>query len=68
VTRALSTKLFWTGVVVLLVAVKLLLSFFWPGLRAPGELLVAAFLLLVSTVQIFVLYVGLRKAPPSEGD
>jgi len=68
VTRALSTKLFWTGVVILLVAVKLLLSFFWPGLRAPGELLVAVFLLLVSTIQIFVLCAGLRKAPPSEGD
>jgi len=66
--RALSTKLFWTGVVVLLVAVKLLLSFFWPGLRAPGELLVAVFLLLVSTVQIFVLSAGLRRASPPDGD
>lgn len=65
--RALSTKLFWTGVVVLLVSVKLLLSFFFPGLRAPGELLVGGFLLLVSTAQIFVLAAGVRKDSSSDG-
>ena len=66
-TRALSTKLFWTGVVVLLVSVKLLLSFFFPGLRAPGELLVGGFLLLVSTAQIFVLSARVRKDSSSDG-
>jgi len=65
VTRARSTKLFWTGIVVLLVAVKLLLSFFFPALRAPGELLVGGFLLLVSTAQILVLVAGERKADGS---
>jgi hypothetical protein len=54
--QALSTKLFWTGVINLIVGVKLLLTFFVPGLRAPGEELLSGFLLLVCTMQLLLLH------------
>ena len=48
-------KLFWTAVIVTMIAVKLLLSFFVPALRATAEYLVGGFLLLVCSAQLFML-------------
>ena len=52
-TRSLSKNLLWIGVVTLLVGIKLILSFFVPGLKTPGELVLSGVLLLVCTVNIF---------------
>ena len=49
----LARNLLWIGVVTLLVGGKLVLSFFVPGLRTPGELLLSGGLLLVTTVSVF---------------
>jgi hypothetical protein len=65
-SRALSNKLFWTGVVTSLVGLKLLFSFFIPGLKTPGELLLSGFLLLVCAVQLFLLYSSVRQPETRE--
>lgn len=46
-------NLFWIGIVTLLVGIKLILSFFIPGLKTPGELVLSGALLLVCTMSIF---------------
>jgi hypothetical protein len=53
--RSLKKNLFWIGIVTLLVGIKLILSFFIPGLKTPGELVLSGILLLVCTVNIFTL-------------
>jgi hypothetical protein len=64
-TPMLSTKLFWTGVITLIVGVKLIVTFFAPSLRAPGELPLSGFLLLVCTAQLFQLHFSLKKGKTS---
>lgn len=59
-------KLFWTGVAVSLVCLKLLLSIFIPGLRTPGELVIGAIILLACSIQIFSIYSYGRKQPKSQ--
>ena len=54
-TRSVSRNLFWIGVVTLLVGIKLIFSYFIPGLKTPGELILSGMLLLVCTVNIFTL-------------
>jgi len=46
-------QLFWIGIVTLLVGIKLILSFFIPGLKTPGELVLSGVLLLACTGSIF---------------
>jgi hypothetical protein len=55
--RRLSKDLFWIGIVTLLVGIKLTLSFFVPGLKTQGELMLSGGLLLIYTFRIF----GLRR-------
>ena len=50
-----------TGIIMMLVAIKLLLSFFLPGLKTPGELVLSGFLLLVYTIKSFVLYSKVKQ-------
>ena len=61
VPSGLSSKLFWTGVITLIVGVKLIITFFAPSLRAPGELPLSGFLLLVCTVQLFLLHSSVKQ-------
>lgn len=61
VSAAVPRRLFWTAVVILLVGVKLLVTFFAPRLRAPGEPLLGGLLLLLSTAQLFLLYSDVRR-------
>ena len=49
----LGRNLLWSGVVTLLVGTKLVLSYFVPGLRTPGELVLSGGLLLIYTVRLF---------------
>ena len=56
-----SKTLFWVGIVTTLVGVKLILSYYIPGLKTPGELILSGILLLVCSVQIFVLRTKLTK-------
>ena len=53
--RSLKKNLFWIGIVTLLVGIKLILSFFIPGLKTPGELVLSGALLIVCTINIFSL-------------
>jgi hypothetical protein len=57
----LSSNLLWIGIVTLLVGVKLVLSYFVPGLKTPGELVLSGGLLLVTTVRVFALRRGLQS-------
>jgi len=41
VIRNLGRNLNWTGAIILLVGSKLVLSYFFSGLRTPGELLLS---------------------------
>ena len=60
-TRSISRTLLWTGIIMLLVGAKLLLSYIIPGLRTPGELLLSGILLLIYTVRIFAFRAGLER-------
>ncbi len=55
-SKTVEKKLFWTGIATLLVSLKLLLSFFVPGLKTPGELVLSGVLLIACTWQIFDIY------------
>jgi hypothetical protein len=46
-------QLFWIGIVTLLVGLKFILSFFIPGLKTEGELVLSGILLLACTASIF---------------
>ena len=59
--RSINRNLFWIGIVTLLVGIKLVLSFFVPGLKTPGELVLSGALLLVCTVNIFSLRAKLQS-------
>lgn len=48
-------NLYWIGIVTLLVGIKLILSFFFPGLKTSGELVLSGALLIVCTINIFSL-------------
>ena len=56
-TSKMAKALLWAGIIMLLVGVKLLLSYFFPGLRTPGELALSGGLLLIYTVKIL----GIRR-------
>jgi len=53
--KRIEKHLFWFGIVNLLVGIKLIASFFWPGLKTPGELVLSGGLLLIYTVKIWSL-------------
>ena len=59
--KTVEKKLFWTGIATLLVSLKLLLSFFIPGLKTPGELVLSGVLLIACTWQIFDIYSNLKQ-------
>ena len=54
--------LFWTGIAILLVAIKLIVSYFVPGLKSAGELILSGILLLACTVRIFALHIKLKQS------
>lgn len=56
-------ELLWIAIVMALVGVKLVLSFFFTGLKSPGELLLSGGLLLVYSGRAFLLRSQL--GPPS---
>ena len=58
--KTVEKKLFWTGIATLLVSLKLLLSFFVPGLKTPGELVLSGILLIACAWQIFDIYANLK--------
>ena len=60
-SKTVEKKLFWTGIATLLVSLKLLLSFFVPGLKTPGELVLSGVLLIACTWQIFDIYSNLKQ-------
>ena len=62
--KTVEKKLFWTGIATLLVSLKLLLSFFIPGLKTPGELVLSGVLLIACTWQIFDIYSNLKQDSP----
>ena len=49
---SLGKDLLWAGIITGLVGCKLVLSFFFPGLRTPGEMLLSGMLLLIYTIRI----------------
>ena len=53
--RKVSQTMLWTGIVSLLVGVKLILSYAVPGLRTPGELIWSGALLLIYAARILSL-------------
>jgi len=53
--QTVSKTMLWTGIVALLVGVKLILSYVVPGLRTPGELVWSGALLLIYTGRILSL-------------
>jgi len=59
--KTVEKKLFWTGIATLLVSLKLLFSFFIPGLKTPGELVMSGVLLIACTWQIFDIYSNLKN-------
>jgi hypothetical protein len=59
--KTVEKKLFWIGIATLLVSLKLLLSFFVPGLKTPGELVLSGVLLIACTWQIFEIYSNLKR-------
>ena len=54
-SRRVSRTMLWTGVVALLVGLKLVGSYFVPALRTPAELLWSGGLLMIYTVRILSL-------------
>jgi hypothetical protein len=62
--KTVEKKLFWTGIATLLVSLKLLFSFFVPGLKTPGELVLSGVLLIACTWQIFDIYSNLKQDSP----
>lgn len=60
-SRELSRNLQWIGIIMLLVGAKLLVSFFVPALKSPGELALSGGLLLVYSIKTFRLRSGLVK-------
>jgi hypothetical protein len=62
--RTLANKLFWTAVITLIVGLKLIVTFFAPSLRAPAEPLLGGFLLLVCTVQLYLLRAEVQRTGP----
>ena len=57
-------KLFWTGIATLLTSLKLLLSYFVPGLKTSGELVISGILLLACAWQIFDIYALVKLERP----
>jgi hypothetical protein len=54
-SRTISSTMLWTGVVALLVGLKLVGSYFVPALRTRGEMLWSGALLLIYTARILSL-------------
>lgn len=59
--RAIKSGLLSASIIMLLVAIKLLLSYFVPGLKTTGELVLSGLLLLIYTIKIFILYARVKR-------
>jgi len=53
--KHIRTHLLWFGIISMLVGIKLVASFIWPGLKTPGELILSGGLLLIYSVKIWSL-------------
>jgi hypothetical protein len=54
--ETIKSGLLGASIIMLLVSVKLLLSYFVPQLKTPGELLLSGILLLIYTIKTFLIY------------
>jgi hypothetical protein len=54
-------NLFWFGVINLLVGLKLILSYIFPGLKTPGELMLSGLLLIIYAIKIWLIRLKLDK-------
>jgi len=52
---SIQKHLLWFGIINLIVGFKLIVSFVWPGLRTPGELILSGGILLIYSVKIWSL-------------
>ncbi len=59
--KAIKNGLFGAGIIMLLVSIKLLLSYFVPGLKTSGELVLSGILLLVYTIKTLSLYGRIKR-------
>ena len=59
--KKLQTGLLGAGIVMLLVSIKLLLSYFMPGLKTSGELMLSGILLLIYMIKTFSLYYKMKQ-------
>ena len=64
--KIIDKNLFWFGIINLIVGLKLTLSFFWPGLRTPGELLLSGALLLIYAAKIWSLRIKINATSETE--
>jgi hypothetical protein len=64
ILRDLSRNLLWSGIVTLIVGLKLVVSYLAPGLKTPGELMLSGGLLLVYTARIFRVRYRLERELP----
>jgi len=59
--QAIKTGLLGAGIIMLLVSIKLLLSYFLPGLKTSGELILSGILLLIYTIKTLSLYSKVKR-------
>ncbi|MBC8184773.1 hypothetical protein H8E88_27075 [candidate division KSB1 bacterium] len=59
--KAIKTGLLGAGIIMLLVSIKLLLSYFVPGLKTSGELILSGILLLIYTIKTLTLYSRVKR-------
>lgn len=49
--KQIKTYLIWSAIIMFLVGLKLILSYYFPGLRTPGELVLSGGLLLIYSLK-----------------
>lgn len=59
--------LLWFGIISMLVGIKLVASFIWPGLKTPGELVLSGGLLLIYSAKIWSLRSQINGYRDAEG-
>ena len=59
--KEMKTGLLGAGIIMFLVSIKLLLSYFVPGLKTSGELILSGALLLIYTIKTFSLYIKVKQ-------
>ena len=60
-TKAIKTGLLGAGIIMFLVSIKLLISYFVPGLKTSGELVLSGILLFIYTIKTLSLYSRVKR-------